>query len=58
MMTEQNLRLYDENSVFNKLFKDDKPPSPPTKAERMAAIFEDAMTTETNIQVSDFLPIY
>jgi len=50
--------IYDEDSVFRKLFAEDKKPRPPTKAERMARIFEDVPIREPVIKVSDFLPRY
>ena len=51
-------KIYDEDSVFNRLFSQERPPRRPTKAERMARIFADAPSNESAIKVSDFLPDY
>ena len=50
--------IHSEDSVFRKLFSDEKKPRKVTKAERMKRVFADAMSTEGPIKVSDFLPSY
>ena len=53
-----SLDTYDENSVFNRLFADEKKPRKPTQAERMAKIFAQAPREAETINVADFLPNY
>lgn len=50
--------IYSEDSVFRKLFSDEKKPRKMTKTERMARVFAEAKSTEPPIKVSDFLPNY
>ena len=47
-----------EDSVFRRLFSDEKKPRKVTRAERMARVFADAPSNETEINVGDFLPSY
>ncbi len=58
MKTDAQARLYDEDSVFNRLFAEDKPPSQPGQGDRLRDIFSGAKTTEKSIAVEDFLPRY
>lgn len=50
--------IHSEDSVFRKLFSDEKKPRKVTKAERMERVFADAVSMEDPISVSDFLPSY
>jgi hypothetical protein len=58
MTPPSSLDTYDENSVFNRLFANEKKPRKPTQAERMAKIFAQAPREPETISVSDFLPRY
>ena len=50
--------IHSEDSVFRKLFSDEKKPRKVTKAERMERVFADAISTEGPIRVCNFLPRY
>ena len=50
--------IHSEDSVFRKLFSDEKKPRKVTKAERMERVFADPISTEGPIRVCDFLPSY
>ena len=50
--------LHSEDSVFRKLFSDEKKPRKITKSERLERVFADAVSTEGPVNVSDFLPRY
>jgi hypothetical protein len=58
MTPPSSLDTYDENSVFNRLFAENKKPRKPTQAERMAKIFAQAPREPETIDVADFLPSY
>lgn len=48
--------IYDENSVFKKLFADEKAPQKAPRPNRLKEIFKDAPNQEPPISVGDFLP--
>ena len=50
--------IHSEDSVFRKLFSEEKKPRKATQAERMERVFAGAMSTEGPINISDFLPRY
>ena len=50
--------IHSEDSVFRKLFSDEKKPRKVTKTERMERVFADAVSMEGPINISDFLPRY
>ena len=50
--------IHSEDSVFRKLFSDEKKPRKVTKAERMERVFADAVSMEGPIRVCNFLPSY
>ena len=50
--------IHSEDSVFRKLFSDEKKPRKATKPERIERVFANAASTEGPISVSDFLPSY
>jgi len=50
--------IHSEDSVFRKLFSDEKKPRKVTKAERMERVYADAVSMEGPINISDFLPSY
>ena len=50
--------IHSEDSVFRKLFSNEKKPRKVTKAERMERVFADAVSMEGPINISDFLPRY
>jgi len=50
--------IHSEDSVFRKLFSDEKKPRKVTKAERMERVFADPISTEGPIRVCNFLPSY
>jgi len=58
MTAEINARLYDEDSVFNRLFAEGKPKVGPSKGERLRTMFADVQTSAETVKVSDFLPSY
>jgi len=50
--------IHSEDSVFRRLFSEEKKPRKVTKVERMERVFATAASTEGPIKVSDFLPRY
>ena len=51
-------KILDENSVFTRVLSEKKTPRKPSSGERLSAIFAQAPTQESPIDVSDFLPVY
>jgi len=58
MTRDSTARLYDEDSVFRRLFEDEEKPEKANKPVGMEQANSDADTTEMPIRVSDFLPRY
>ena len=50
--------LHSEDSVFRKLFGEEKKPQKATQAERTDRVFADTKAPEYSLKVSDFLPSY
>jgi len=48
--------IYDENSVFRKLFADESPAQKASRPNRLEKIFKEAPHQEPPIHVGDFLP--
>lgn len=48
--------IYDENSVFRKLFADEGPAQKASRPNRLETIFKEAPHQEPAIQAGDFLP--
>lgn len=51
-------KVYDENSVFNRLFAEETREARPSKGERLASIFANVEAQAEPIRVQDFLPSY
>jgi len=51
-------KILDENSVFTRMFSEQKRPRKATPSERLSAIFEQPSAEEAPIKVADFLPRY
>lgn len=48
--------IYDENSVFRKLFADETPLEHTPQVKRLERVMKDTPKTEAPIVVADFLP--
>lgn len=48
--------IYDENSVFKRLFADEKAQQKASRPNRLPTIFKEAPNQEPPLSVGDFLP--